>query len=161
MKQRETVTNLLPKLERRAQRLLGNTSEAEDLAQEAALRLWQQLQRAETIAAPERYAMVMLHNLARRRWRARRESEELTEDMIETAPLAPVRLAWRACEDAIAGLPPEQAAVLSLVLQGETSPRALAKRLNIPEGTVMSRLSRARSNLRRTLGLRRSVSELL
>ena len=64
---------------------------------------------------------------------------------------------------AIAGLPPEQALVMSLVLQGEFSPQAIARQLNLPVGTVMSRLARARAKLRVYIGIEAStpVAELL
>jgi len=52
---------------------------------------------------------------------------------------------------------------MQLVLEGELSPRAIAARLNLPVGTVMSRLARTRAKLRAHVGLDAGapLSELL
>jgi len=152
---------LMPRLRARARKLTRSAEEAEDLAQEVALKLWQLLAGDAEIAAPDRYAMIMLHNLARHRWRGTRQTEELTEEMAVTAPVAPARLACAELRAAIALLPRDQRACMELVLAGDTSPQALAAHLGVPEGTVMSRLARARASLRRQMALEGSVSELL
>ena len=48
----------------------------------------------------------------------------------------------------ITHLPPQQARLMALVAEGETSPAVLAKQTGQPVGTVMSRLSRARAALK-------------
>lgn len=155
------MADLMPKLLRRARRLTRTRDEAEDIAQETALRFWQVLARKDTIQAPERYAMTMLHNLARQRWRERRATEELTDDMAQAAPIAHGRIACSELQSAIERLPADQAALMRLVINGETSPHVLAKRVGVPKGTVMSRLGRARAALREEIGLEGSVMELL
>jgi RNA polymerase sigma-70 factor (ECF subfamily) len=152
---------LLPKLLRRARRLTRSRDEAEDMAQEIALRLWQLQAERHSIAEPERYAMIMLQNLARQRWRSRRPTEELTDEMLRAEPLAPARLACAELRAAIERLPKDQAALMRLVMVGETSPQVLAQRVGVPKGTVMSRLGRARARLREEMGLEGSVVELL
>ena len=156
----DPLTELLPKLLRRARRLTRTRDEAEDMAQETALRLWQVLAEEE-IDAPERYAMTMLRNLARQRWRNRHITEELTDDMVQAAPLAPARIACAELQAAIDRLPEDQAALMRLVMIGETSPQVLAVRVGVPKGTVMSRLGRARARLREEMALEGSVVELL
>lgn len=158
---RQMLAALLPRLRARARRLTRTAEEAEDLAQEVALKLWQLLAEAAPIDAPDRYAMVMLHNLARQRWRGARRTETLTEDMLVTAPSAPARLACAELRAAIARLPCDQRVCMELVMAGDTSPQVLAARLGVPEGTVMSRLARARASLRRQMALEGSVAELL
>ena len=54
----------------------------------------------------------------------------------------------RDLDRAIARLPSEQRAVLLLVTLEEMSYEEVARALNVPIGTVMSRLSRAREKLR-------------
>ena len=157
----DEISELLPKLLRRAKRLARTRDEAEDMAQDCVLRLWQVLRQEGDVAAPERYAMIMLHNLARQRWRSRRVTEELTEEMMQAAPLAPARIACAELQAAIDRLPADQAALMRLVMAGETSPQVLAARVGVPKGTVMSRLGRARARLRREIGLEGSVVELL
>lgn len=155
-----TFTTLLPRLRKRARRLCRTAEEAEDLAQETALKLWQTLKGPGGIDQPEHYAMVMLHNLARQRWRARRDTEELSEDMAQIDPAAPARLACAEARAAIARLPDKQCEVMQHLLAGELSPQSIAKCTGVPLGTVMSRLARARARLRAELGMEGSVSEL-
>ena len=161
MTAQDEIAALMPKLMRRARRLARSRDEAEDMAQDCALRLWQVLRAEGSVLAPERYAMIMLHNLARQRWRSRRVTEALTEEMLQAAPLAPARIACAELQSAIDRLPEDQAALMRLVMAGETSPQVLAARVGVPKGTVMSRLGRARARLRREIGLEGSVVELL
>ncbi|QFT59712.1 ECF RNA polymerase sigma factor RpoE [Sulfitobacter sp. THAF37] len=155
------LSPLLPRLRARARRLTRSAEEAEDLAQEVALKMWQLLAEDTRIDAPDRYAMIMLHNLARYRWRGARRTEELTEDMVVTAPLGPARLACAELRAAIARLPRDQRACMEMIVAGDTSPQVLAAKLRVPQGTVMSRLARARASLRQQMALEGSVTELL
>ncbi|MBB3993848.1 RNA polymerase sigma-70 factor (ECF subfamily) [Sulfitobacter undariae] len=150
----ETVAmeKLATKLMRRAQRLGLQPCDAEDMAQEALMRLMQRMGRS-TIETPEHYAMIILHNLARARWRAKVELTELEEDTASTLPEGDSRLAVEALRHAIKALPADQAQIMQLVLQGELSPNAIAQLLDLPTGTVMSRLARARVTLRAQVGL--------
>lgn len=59
------------------------------------------------------------------------------------------RIALGQTADALARLPEDQKEVLTLVVLEGVSYREAAEILNIPQGTVMSRLSRARQNLTR------------
>lgn len=153
---------LAHRLRRRAQRLGAQVSDAEDLAQEALLRLMQRMAR-QGVEAPEHYAMIILQNLIRAGWRARVEMSELEENSASTLPVGDSRLAVADLRAAITKLPYEQAEVMGLVLQGEFSPQAIAKQLDLPVGTVMSRLARARAKLREHIGLEAGtpVAELL
>lgn len=163
LRQTDPVSHILPRLRARARRLCRTHDEAEDLTQETALRLWQAMRRDGSIKAPDRYAMITLHNLARSRWRSRQETEELADDMAQTAPAAPARIACAELRAAIARLPSDQADLMGLVLAGESSPRVLAAQHGVPVGTIMSRLARARAKLRADMGLegQASVVELL
>ncbi|MBJ6370310.1 RNA polymerase sigma factor [Sedimentitalea arenosa] len=156
-RQTRDPATLIARLHARARRLRSCPEEAADLAQDAALRLWQRQVTGQRIDNPEAYAMTALANLARSRWRANRPSEEFREDMAMTAPEAPARLAVAELRRAMARLPPEQAALMALVAAGETSPAELARLTGVPPGTVMSRLARARAALRRRLGLAKSA----
>lgn len=150
------------RLRRRAQRLGAQSSDAEDMAQETLLRLMQRMARQD-VEAPEHYAMTILQNLIRAGWRAQVEITELEDDSASTLPVGDSRLAVADLRTAIAALPPEQAQVMALVLQGEFSPQKIAQQLALPVGTVMSRLARARAKLRVQIGLEAHtpVAELL
>ena len=153
---------LSARLRRRARRLGAMPCDAEDMVQETLLRLMQRMANM-PVARPTHYAMIILHNIARRRWRRAQDHIELAEDNATTLPDADGRLAVAQLQRAIAALPIDQAQVMSLVMQGELSPKDIAARLDLPVGTVMSRLARARATLRDTIGLEAGapVAELL
>jgi len=115
------------------------------------------------IKEPQHYAMIILQNLTRARWRSQTDMMPLGDDDISTPAVAESRLALAELEQAIVNLPSEQAQVMQLVVQGENSPSAIAHQLDLPVGTVMSRLSRARAKLRAHVGLEADapVAELL
>jgi RNA polymerase sigma-70 factor (ECF subfamily) len=82
--------------------------------------------------------------------RAARPTDPLEEDMPELAQRASQgdALLVRDLDRAISRLPAEQRAVLLLVTLEEMSYEMVARSLEIPIGTVMSRLSRAREKVR-------------
>ncbi len=157
-----TIAALLVRLRRRANRLCADGTAAEDLTQETILRLMETMTRRH-LRAPEHYAMIILHNLVRARWRTAVGFEELAEDSATTLPVADAWLNLGALHHAIAALQSDQAAVMKLVLAGTTSPQDIAKTLGIPLGTAMSRLARARAALRAAIGLgtHECIAELL
>lgn len=145
------IESLIPLLRRRARRLTTSHSDAEDLVQDALLRVLQKLGKGHDIDALGPYTMRTLHNQARMRWRGPPPPEELEDDAACVDPVAMVRLE---CEDTLAAidaLPCDQAELMRRVCGGQTSPAALAADLGVPVGTVMSRLARARARLRETL----------
>lgn len=153
---------LTKRLRRRARRLGASEADADDMVQETLLRLLQRQVRGR-VANPNHYALIILHNIARARWRSRTATEELEDTSATTQPVAESRLAVEALRDAIATLPADQAQVMALIMDGEQSPKSIAALLCLPEGTVMSRLARARVRLRARMGLDADtpVTELL
>lgn len=144
---------LVPDLTRLARFLAGDSDRAQDLVQDTMLRL---LHRQDVLAEVEDlrgYARTILRNLHRRRSGLGRE------DTVETLPEEPCApevfpvLALQELFEVLEAMPPEQSSLLRLVMEGETSPRDIACRTGLPEGTVMSRLARARAHLRREMGL--------
>ncbi|QBF31637.1 RNA polymerase sigma factor [Thalassococcus sp. S3] len=154
----EHLARLLPALTRRARTLSARPEDAADLAQEAALRLWQHHLAGAQIEDPEAYAMTTLRNLARSAWRGQRSFDALEEDTAAAPPDAPRLIAYAELSAAIDRLPPAQAKLLHLVEEGETSPARLADITGNPVGTVMSRLARARASLRAEMGLSKKCS---
>lgn len=137
----------------RARRLTRGGTEAEDLAQEALLRLWQRNRRGAAVTNPEAYAMTALRHLAMRHARAQARTCALAGPEPTVAPDAPRRMACAEARAALARLPARQAELMAMIAAGETSPADLARQTGVPLGTVMSRLARARARLRRDLGL--------
>lgn len=142
------LVDLIPILQRRARRLLRCPVAAEDLVQEVLLRLVQKLKAGHEIDNLAAYAMRALHNQARMGWRGAAAFEPLQEGDASCAPVAMLRLECGDVLRAIAQLPPEQAALMRMICEGETSPAVMARRARVPVGTVMSRLARARARLR-------------
>lgn len=152
--QEAALVALIPGLTRAAQALTGSRSEAEDLVQEALLQVWIRQRSGAEITALPAYARATLRNSVRRR--GRRPSVEPLEETDWASPTAATgerRLAFSQVLEAIAALPDAQQTVLrAVVLEGQT-PEAVAQQLNIPTGTVLSRLARARMRLRRDCAL--------
>ena len=144
---------LVPDLTRLARFLAGDSDRAQDLVQDTMLRLLHRPQLLAEIDDLRGYARTILRNLHRRRSGLGRE------DTLETLPEEPCApevfpvLALQELFEVLNAMPSEQSALLRLVMEGETSPRDIARRTGLPEGTVMSRLARARAHLRREMGL--------
>lgn len=153
---------LLPRLRARARRLVSSASDAEDLLQDTVLILLQSMGKHHRINALDRYAMTVLANLARKHGRMGRSMEPLEDHVAQIDPDAPRRIACTELAEAIARLPQDQRVLMERVAAGETSPAALANLTGLRIGTVMSRLARARAQLRTELGLHKtgSVMEL-
>lgn len=149
------------RLTARARRLVGDPDTAADLAQEALLRLWRHSCTHGGPEASEPFAMTILRNLAISHWRARRATDPLDDEIGAVPSAAHVSLALRDVAAAIDRLPPAQARLIGLVAQGVTSPAELSRRTGVPQGTVMSRLARARATLRRDLALEHGSADLL
>lgn len=141
---------LMPKLLRRARRLSQSRAEAEDLLQDTLLQLCKRLSRDAEIEDLAAYAMQALNNRARQQGRGPR-TEEIEEDTVSVQPVVLNRLLCSEVLEAVARLPEPQRVLFELLIEGETSPAAMAERLGLPLGTVMSRLARARARLRKEL----------
>lgn len=147
------LTALMPVLTRAALRIADTPDEAQDLTQEVLLKLWLRLNRGEEITNLRGYALTALRNQMRQGLRDRKDTDELDEADTGTAPDVFACLALSETRAMIDKLPPDQAQLMKFVLAGESSPAALARQTGWPLGTVMSRLSRARAQLRRDMGL--------
>lgn len=142
----------IPRLRRYARALTGNDTDADDLLQdtlERALGKWL-LWRPGNLRA---WLLTMMHHVFLNQLRSRPALVPLDDD----APAIPVRpqqqdeLEVRDLDRALACLLPDQREVLLLVGLEELSYADTARILGIPQGTVMSRLSRAREKLRAIL----------
>jgi RNA polymerase sigma-70 factor (ECF subfamily) len=139
--------------------LLGRAAEAEDVVQEALVRLWQHGERVETDAAPF-WLRRTIHNLCIDRLRRRRASPEvgvpLDEGLGADPGCGPARLAesaelGRLIESELGQLSPRDRAVL-LMREVEGLPyNEIAGILDVPLGTLKARLHRAREQLRARL----------
>ncbi|TCR60568.1 sigma-70 family RNA polymerase sigma factor [Bosea sp. BK604] len=147
------IEPLIPALRRYARALLRDRAAADDLVQdclERAIGRWHQ-RRADGDARSWMFAI--LHNLAMTRLRRTAgrpphiEIEAAGEAGLAVSARQEDRLRYQDLLAKVAQLPDEQRAVLLLVTVEELSYAETAKALDIPVGTVMSRLSRARERL--------------
>lgn len=142
---------LIPDLRRLARRLTRDPATAEDLVQEALLRVWTQMGRHAAIADLKPYLMTAARNLARRPRRAELALSDAPEP--SAPPEAPGRLALRDVVGALARLPQAEARLILRHVAGEESYADIAAAEDLPIGTVMSRLARGRARLRQDCGL--------
>jgi RNA polymerase sigma-70 factor, ECF subfamily len=149
---------LLPRLRRFAMSLTGSAHEADDLVQAACERAI----KAHESWEPGTRMDAWLFRIAKNLWidQIRRRKVEGPGLPLEDAPditgmdgaaVADLRLDMADVARAIEALPADQQAVLTLICVEDLSYREAAERLDIPIGTVMSRLARARTALARHL----------
>jgi len=146
----------IPALRRYAYALCRDASGADDLVQdclERAISAWQFRRRDASLKA---WLFTILHNrfisgLRRVERRSRTVPYDELENDLVSEPGQERALEIRDLRAALARLPGDQQAVLLLVGVEELSYEEAARALDIPIGTVMSRLSRGREKLRRLL----------
>lgn len=138
--------------------LLKDRSEAEDLVQEVYLEAWKSFHRFELGTNCRAWLFkILFHRLHhwRRGWFNRmllnRSDKPLEEDAFVAEPAVPQELRDEDVLRALARMPVEYREVVLLADVEEFSYREVAATLDIPLGTVMSRLSRGRKFLRAEL----------
>jgi RNA polymerase sigma factor (sigma-70 family) len=151
------IEPLIPALRRYARALLRDRTAADDLVQdclERAVGRWHQ-RRADGDARS--WMFTILHNLALNRMRqtARRgryvHIEEADEAVLSRPALQEEGLLRRDLRQALDDLPEEQRSVLLLVAVEGLSYAETATVLDLPVGTVTSRLARARDRMYRAV----------
>jgi RNA polymerase sigma-70 factor (ECF subfamily) len=142
---------------RTAARLLTSSTEAEDIVQETYLLAWKSFDRFEPGTNCRAWLFTIMFNVVRhyrRRWFDRRvtaETAEALEEAVTYIPPVPEELTDQDVLSALDGIPPEFRAVVLLADVQEFSYKEIAGILQVPVGTVMSRLSRGRALLRAAL----------
>lgn len=152
----ELITQQIPKLRRYARALLGDPARADDLVQETLLRALSRRHLWKPGTDMRAWMFTILHNLhvnnQRRRF-VRGEYQDSFDDHPE--PSVPSTqdhgLEIRDLAKALQMLPEAQRQVLLLVSLEGMDYKRVASVLEIPVGTVMSRLHRGRESLRRLL----------
>ena len=126
---------------RAAYLVVGDAAAAEDIAQEAFLAAVRNLDRFDRRRpfGPWLHRIVVNRAIDHARARALRRETELGETPAATPPAEPPNGTLHA---AIAALPPEQRAVVVLRHLLEYTPGEIAELLDLPRGTVNSRLRR-------------------
>src|SRR5258705_13345937 len=153
MEEAERLVDLIPRLRRYARALVSDRASADDLVQDTLERAWSKLHLYRRGTDLRAWLFTVMHNVYVNQRRAARINVPLDEEMPELAQ--PARetdtLMLRDLDAAIRRLPPDQREVLLLVALEDMSYAEAAEALEIPIGTVMSRLARAREKLRAML----------
>jgi RNA polymerase sigma-70 factor (ECF subfamily) len=147
----------IPRLRRYARALTRDTVTADDLVQDCLTRALGKLHLWEPGTDLRAWLFTILHNQhVNYIRRAAREgfAVELNENepLLRRAPCQGERLELRDLERALAQLPEEQRAVILLVGLEGMRYEEVATVLDVPVGTIRSRLSRGREALRRLTG---------
>jgi RNA polymerase sigma-70 factor, ECF subfamily len=161
---RRDLVALLPRLRRFALALSGRRETAEDLLQSAierALLKWTSFERGRRL---DSWMFKIMQNLwfdmrrssAAENWVSDEGVDVVGEDgqnVVES------RDELRRIKEAFANLPEDQRAVMALVVLEGFSYADAASALDVPIGTVMSRLSRARATLAMSTGAPRALTQ--
>jgi len=144
-----------PALYRMAFRMTGDEHEAEDMVQEAFRSVWKSRARYDPQRGERAWLVAILRRRVIDRWRKRAPPRPLADD-------SPLEIGVPG-EDPFAGeftdevqaaldrLPHELRETLLMVVVGELTHQEAADLLDVPLGTVLSRVSRARARLREYL----------
>ncbi len=149
------VTQYIPRLRRYARALTGERAAADDLVQDTLERAWNKLHLWRDGSDLRAWLFTIMHNLFVNQVR-RHAADRFVSldgdamDLQESVPQSDA-LEIRDLDKALRGLPEEQREVLLLISLEQLSYQETAKTLGIPVGTVMSRLSRGRERLRRSM----------
>jgi len=154
---RAVVGRYLPQVLALARRMLRDAAEAEDVAQDAMLRLWQMAPRWREEAPVGAWLYRVAHNLAIDRIRRRRPTVDVDSvvDLADPAPTPAEHLDRRerktAVERAIAALPERQRTAITLVHTLEMGNIEAAATMELSVEALESLLARGRRALRAAL----------
>ena len=150
------LPGLLPRLWRFALRLAGDPHDAEDLVQRACVRALERQHQLRPGTSTLSWLFSIVHSIWLNEVRAQQTrrrgsiqwSDELADTVADpTAPSPEMYTLHRQIISAVERLPEAQRAVMLLVAVEGLSYREAALALDIPVGTVMSRLARARQTI--------------
>jgi RNA polymerase sigma-70 factor, ECF subfamily len=148
----------IPRLRRYARALTRDATATDDLVQDCLARALEKLHLWQEGTDLRAWLFTILHNqFVNRVRRAIREGTPVglseTEPLLTQAPHQSKRLELRDLDRAIGKLPEEQRSVILLVGLEGMRYEEVAEILDVPIGTVRSRLSRGREALRRLMGI--------
>ena len=146
----------LPAMVGLARRILGSAADAEDVAQEAMLRIWTHAPRWQPLAAFRTWLTRVVVNLCldrkrRRPWVALEAAGEIVDPTPGVTELAEQSERERLLAAAIADLPARQRAAIMLTYSEGMSNAKVAEILDSSVSAVETLLIRGKQNLRRKL----------
>lgn len=151
---REEIVSFLPRLRRFAYSLTGNMADGDDLAQDVCVRAIERAHQWRPGTRLDSWMYRIAQNLWIDKLRSAKVRTKGAQTMVDEPGTATVahnpaedRLALQTVSAGIAQLPAEQQVLVALVCIDGMSYREAAEATEVPIGTVMSRLSRARKVL--------------
>ncbi|MGB7541906.1 MAG: RNA polymerase sigma factor [Burkholderiales bacterium] len=152
---RQLIIDHIPRLRRYASALVGDRYAADDLVQDTLERAWKKFYLWRPGSDLRAWLFAIMHNVFVNQVRRRRNE---IEQAMEDPPAVAVRatqsdhLELQDVDRALRILSAEQREVMLLIAVEQMTYDEVSRALDIPIGTVMSRLSRARDRLRQLLG---------
>ncbi|WP_257993564.1 RNA polymerase sigma factor [Cupriavidus pauculus] len=149
----QQVEPMIPALRRYARALMKERGAAADLVQDCLERVITHWDDRRLSADTRSWVFAILHNLVMSAFRKNTSAgnrQVAIEDVAESLSTCATQedgLIYQDLIDAVDTISPEQRSVLLLISLEDMSYAEVAKTLDIPIGTVMSRLSRARDRL--------------
>lgn len=152
------MIGLLPRLRRFALALTGDKDKADDLVQDTCERALSNIGQWQAGTSLDSWMFRIAQNIWIDHHRSRRSRGEQhsIDDMadlpgVDGRQFTEARLTLQSVTDGISRLPPDQQVLVAMVCVEGIPYKEAAAILNIPIGTVMSRLSRARQTLHAAL----------
>jgi RNA polymerase sigma-70 factor (ECF subfamily) len=141
----------IPSLRRYARSLLRNVADADDLVQDCLVRALDRMDTLRTEGDLRPWLFTIMHNVFVNRWRRMTLSARFLSNRgdadVAVAPSQEDKLQFQDVLRALDTLPEEQREVLLLVAVEGFQYDEVARILDVPIGTVMSRLSRGRDKM--------------
>src|SRR5262252_8211621 len=154
------IVEHIPRLRRYARALIGDRYVADDLVQDTLERAWNKFYLWRPGSDLRAWLFAIMHNVFVNQARRRRYEIELPMDEVPAVAVRATQseqLELHDADKALRNLPLEQREVVLLVVVEQLTYGEVSRALDIPIGTVMSRLSRARERLRQLLGVQALV----
>lgn len=160
---RDVLVELLPRLRRFGRALTRNQDDADDLVQIAIERALRHADQWQPGSRVDYWIIGIMRNawIDEIRVRNRRSALFAPEEAGEHVGESPMQALTEslAIQDAVSRLPEDQRIVIALVLVEGFSYREAAELLEIPIGTLTSRLARARTALQSLLGAQHKAAQ--
>lgn len=134
---------------RAARSVLDSGADAEDAVAQAVLQAWQSLDRLRDKNAVRPWLIKIAVNCAHAQ--RRRRGKIVCLDDLPQEPAAPEAPCYDGLWEAVCALPPERRTAVVLFYYEDMPVDQIARCLGVPQGTVKSRLSRARKQLKEML----------
>lgn len=143
------VTEHGRRMYRAARAVLDSDADAQDAVAQAVLQAWQSLDRLKNKEAVRPWLVKIAVNCAYAQ--RRKQGRVVYLDDLPQEPAAPERRDYGGLWEAVCALPPDRRAVVTLFYYEDMTVDEIARALRVSRGTVKSRLSRARGQLKEML----------